>query len=119
MDAYNSPTTRPLYRATQVVWYLVGLIEVLLLFRFLLKLLAANPLAGFTNFIYSVTLPLVAPFLPVFPRVRVEGSVFEWSTLLAMLVYWLIGWGIVKLFLMGKSVSTPEAAIKLDEQEER
>jgi hypothetical protein len=47
----------------------------------------------------------------------VEGSIFEWSTLLAMLVYWVIAIGIIRLFLMGKSVSTPEAAVKLEEQE--
>jgi type VI protein secretion system component VasF len=46
---------------------------------------------------------------------RVEGSIFEWTTLLAMLVIWLIAFGIVQLFFMSKTVSTPEAAEKLDE----
>jgi len=48
-----------------------------------------------------------------------EGSVFEWTTLLAMLVYWIIALAIIKLFLMGKTVSTLEAAAKLDDQENR
>ena len=117
MDSYNSPTTKPLYRGTQVVWYIVGLLEALLAFRFVLKLLGANPVAGFTSFIYDVTYPFAAPFLSVFRITKVEGSVFEWTTLLAMLVYWLIGIAIVKLFLMGKTVSTPEAAAKLDTQD--
>lgn len=117
MDSSISPTTKPLYRGTQVVWYLLGLIEVILAFRFILKLLAANPTAGFSSFIYSISYPFAAPFLNVFRAVKVEGSVFEWTTLLAMLVYWLIAWGIVKLFFMGKSVSTPEAAAKLDKEE--
>ncbi len=117
MDSFNSPSTKPLYRGTQVVWYIVGLIEVLLMFRFALKLLGANAGAGFTHFIYSVTRPMAAPFLSVFRISRVEGSVFEWTTILAMFVYWLIGWGIIKIFLMGKTVSTPEAATKLNEQE--
>ena len=42
---------------------------------------------------------------------------FEWGTLLAMAVYALIAWGIVKMFLMSKEVSTPEAARKLEDQE--
>ncbi|MDO8509599.1 MAG: YggT family protein [bacterium] len=113
MDSYNSPTTKPLYRGTQVVWYLVGLTEILLIFRFALKLFGANAGAGFTSFIYAVTWPLAAPFVTVFRVSRVEGSVFEWTTLLAMFVYWLIGWGIIKIFLMSKTVSTPEAANKL------
>jgi len=117
MDSFNSPTTKPLYRGTQIVWYALGVIEALLLFRFVLKLLAANPDAGFTSFVYGVTQVFAAPFLSVFRVSYVEGSIFEWTTLLAMLVYWLVAIGIVNLFLMGKTVSTPEAAIKLDNQE--
>jgi ABC-type Na+ efflux pump permease subunit len=83
-------------------------------FRFLLKLLAANPSAGFSKFIYNVSYPFVAPFLSVFHISQVEGNIFEWTTLLAMLVYLLIAWGIIKLFFMSKTVSTPEAAAKLD-----
>lgn len=114
MDSYNSPTTKPLYRGTQIVWYFVGLIEVLLAFRFLLKLLGATTTAGFTAFIYAATLPLTLPFSSVFPMSQIEGSLFEWTTLLAMFVYVLIGWGITNLFLIGKTVSTPEAASKLN-----
>jgi hypothetical protein len=117
MDSYNSPTTKPLYRGTQIVWYIAGLLEALLAFRFLLKLFGANPYAGFSSFIYGITYPFAAPFLSVFKMTKVEGSIFEWTTLLAMLVYWLIAWGITKLFVMGKSVSTPEAAVKLDQQD--
>jgi|SRR3989344_5388768 len=118
MDSSNSPTTKPLYRGTQVVWYILGILEVLLAFRFVLKLLAANPNAGFTSFIYDVSNVFASPFLNVFKISRVEGSVFEWTSLLAMLVYWLIAWGIVKMFLMGKTVSTGEAAVKLDQQDQ-
>jgi hypothetical protein len=116
MDSYNSRTTKPLYRGTQIVWYIVGLLETLLAFRFVLKLLAANPSAGFSSFIYNVSYPFAAPFLNVFNVTKVEGSVFEWTTLLAMFVYWLIAWGIVRLFFMSKTVSTPEAAAKLDKE---
>ena len=116
MDSYNSPTTKPLYRGTQAVWYIAGLLEVLLAFRFALKLLAANPSAGFSRFIYAITYPFAAPFLNVFSASKVEGGVFEWTTLLAMFVYCLIAWGIVKLFFMSKTVSTTEAAAKLDKE---
>lgn len=117
MDSYNSPSTKPLFRGTQVVWYLLGFIEVLLAFRFALKLLGANASAGFTNFIYSLSGFFVAPFTAVFRTTSVSGSVFEWTTILAMFVYWVIAVGIIKIFLMSKTVSTPEAAVKLDKQE--
>ncbi len=118
MDSFNAKSTKPLYRGTQIVWYILGVFEAVLAIRFLLKLLAANANAGFTHFIYAVSYPLAAPFLGVFRISRiVPGSVFEWTTLLAMFVYWLVAIGIIRLFLMSKSVSTPEAAVKLEEQE--
>lgn len=117
MDSTNSPSTKPLYRGTQIVWYILGVIEVLLAFRFVLKLLAANAGAGFSSFIYGVTYIFASPFLNVFRISKVAGSIFEWTTLLAMLVYWMLAIAIIKIFLMGKTVSTPEAAVKLNDQE--
>jgi len=117
-SSFNSRTTKPLYRGTQIIWYILGLIEILLMFRFILKLLGANPSAGFTSFIYGVTNIFAAPFLNVFRISSVQGSIFEWTTILAMLVYWIVAMGIVKIFLMGKTVSTPEAATKLNESDQ-
>jgi len=116
-SSYNSPTTKIIYRITQVVWYLLGLIEALLAFRFVLKFLGANPAAVFTKFIYQITESLVYPFISVFNTSKVQGSTFEWATLLAMFVYVLIAFAVVRLFLITKTVSTPEAAQKLDKEE--
>lgn len=118
-SSYNSSSTKPIYRGTQIVWYILSFIEVILALRFFLKLFGANSSAGFSSFIYSLTAFLVAPFLSVFRITQVAGSVFEWTTLLAMFVYWLIALGIVKLLLIGKTVSTPEAAAKLDQKEDQ
>ncbi len=117
MNSYTSPTTKPLLKGTQVAWYLLSLLEVLLAFRFVLKLLGANPESGFAAFIYALTRPFTAPFLAVFPKTTVQGSIFEWTTLLAIAVYWMVALAIVRLFLMSKTVSTGEAAAKLEEQE--
>jgi hypothetical protein len=116
-SSFNSPTTKPIYRGTQIVWYVLGVIEVLLAFRFVLKLLGANPEAGFTALIYGITYIFAAPFLSVFRITQVAGSVLEWTTLLAMFAYWVLAFGVIRLFLMGKTVSTPEAAVKLNKQE--
>jgi len=118
-SSYTSSTTKPLYRGTQIVWYVLGIIEILLAFRFVLKLLGANPGAGFSSFIYGVTYVFAAPFLNVFRITYVSGSIFEWTTLLAMAVYWIIALGLIKLFVMGKTVSTPEAAVKLNREEDK
>jgi hypothetical protein len=116
-SSYNSSTTKPLYRGTQIIWYLLYCIETILALRFVLKLLGSNPQAGFVSFVYAITGFFAAPFLSVFGVTQVLGSVFEWTTLLAMLVYWLIALAIVKLFLIGKTVSTPEAAAKLNKED--
>lgn len=115
----NMPTQRikPLYRITQIVWYIVGLMEVFLLLRLIMKLLGANPMAGFSKFIYGVTGVFGAPFYSVFKSAQAEGVVFEGSTLLAMAVYALFGWLIVKALVMSKPVSTAEANKKLPEQD--
>lgn len=114
MDSSTSTTTKPLYRAIQIAWFVVGITEILLLFRFFLKLFVANTQAGFTRFIYMMTDGLTFPFTSVFKSNQIEGSVFEWTTLLAMFVYAVLAWGIVKLFFMSKTISTQEAAIELN-----
>lgn len=116
MDSYNSPTTKPLFKGTQIVWYIFSMLEIALAFRFVLKLMEANPAAGFTSFVYGLTWPFTAPFIAVFPKTVVEGNIFEWTTLLAMFVYWMVAMGIIQLFFISKTVSTPEAAAKLDEE---
>lgn len=80
-----------------VVYYVLNIVEALLLIRLILKLLAANPAAGFTNAIYAVTNPLVAPFTGIFPTSVTSGSVLEWSTIIGMIVYALVAYAIVQL----------------------
>ena len=104
---------RPAYRATQVVWYIAGLIEVVLGLRFILRLIGANPTAGFTDFIYTLSSPFMAPFQNIVRNARVEGSVFDWNTLIAMAVYWIVAWAIVRLFFVGRPVSETEARTEI------
>lgn len=84
-----------------IVWYILGVIEVLLAFRFVLKLLGANPSSGFVDFVYTITGILTAPFDRIFGVSSTTAgstrSVFEPSILVAAAVYALIAWGIVKL----------------------
>jgi hypothetical protein len=110
-------TETALFRETKVVWYIFGAIEALLLLRFLLRALAANPEAAFTQFVYAASQIFVAPFIFVFGTPSFGGSALELSTLLAMIVYWFIAWGVVKLLLMGRPVSRYEARADLQDQD--
>lgn len=92
--------------AANAIWFIVGVIEVLLGLRFVLKLLGANPNSGFVDFIYSLSDVFVAPFKGIFSTATANGdvvkSLFEPATLVAMLIYLLLGWGLVKLLTLNK-----------------
>ena len=79
------------------IYLLFGILEGLLGIRFVLGLLGANPAAGFAQFIYRITGPFMAPFMGLFGQPRFEGSVVEFNALVAILVYALIAWVLVKI----------------------
>lgn len=79
----------------QVVYLVLGVLETLLVLRFALKLLAANPNAAFTSFVYGLTEPFVTPFEGVFPTPGTHGTILDLAAVLAMIVYALLAWGIV------------------------
>lgn len=84
--------------AARVIWYVAGVIIVLLALRFVFALLGANKGNGFVDFIYSVSHPFAAPFFGIFNYQTEYGvSKFELSTLVAIAVYALIAWGLARL----------------------
>jgi len=52
------------------IYLVFGILEGLLGIRFVLGLLGANPAAGFAQFIYGITDPLIAPFVGLFGQPR-------------------------------------------------
>lgn len=91
-------------KTAQVVWFIVGVLVFLLLLRMVLSLLGANPANAFADLVYSVSNPFVSPFRGLLQVGTVELGVarFELETLVAVLVYTLIGWGLVKLINLGR-----------------
>jgi uncharacterized protein YggT (Ycf19 family) len=90
----------------RVVWYITGVILVFLAIRFVFALLAANPANGLASFIYSVTHPLVSPFFNLFSYNYSNGvRRFESFTLVAMVIYGLVGYGLGKLFTLNRRTS--------------
>lgn len=88
---------KTIFRFNQVIWYILGFIEVLLVFRTILKILGANQFVGFTSLIYAITNPLVAPFNGILNISVTGNSVIEWSTIIAAIVYLCIAGGLVYL----------------------
>lgn len=94
-EATNSQTIE------YVVYYFFGALEILLAFRLVLKFLGASYSSAFVGLIYGLTGIFILPFEGIFRRLSTQGlettSVLEPSTLVAIIVYALLSWGIVKL----------------------
>lgn len=88
---------KTILRSNQIIWYILGFIEVLLTFRLFLKMMGANQYVGFTSFIYSITAPLALPFSGVVGISATGSSILEWSTIIAGIVYLCVAWGLVYL----------------------
>jgi len=82
---------------TQIVGAILGLLEILLGLRFVLKLIAANPDSGFAAFIYGITKPFLAPFTALVGTPTSGGTSLEWTTLIAMAVYALLFWFVIRV----------------------
>jgi hypothetical protein len=84
-----------------LIYFIFGALEVLLVFRLVLKLMGANPASAFVNFIYSLTRIFILPFEGIFRRGFTEGiettSVLEPSVIVAIVVYAVVAWGVVML----------------------
>ena len=93
------------FRAAAFVGFIVGAIDILIAARFLGKLFGASSHSAFVNFIYQVSAPLVAPFTGIFGDTGSKTNTFETASLVALVVYAVIGWGIVVLI---RIISAPK-----------
>src|SRR4030043_1276913 len=84
-----------------LIYFFFGALEILLAFRLVLKLAGASISSGFVRLIYGLTGIFILPFEGIFRRGVAQGiettSVFEPSTLVAIIVYAVLAWGIVVL----------------------
>jgi len=85
------------FKVTQIIWLLLGLLEAVLAMRFVFKLVGVNEANAFATLLYNVTHFFVAPFASLTGAPAAGGMVLELSTLIAMVVYLLIAWALVKI----------------------
>ena len=86
-----------IYKVTQFIWLLFGGLEALIGIRVILLLIGANPANPFTAFVYQFSELFLWPFRNIVGNPAFGTSVLEITTLIAMIVYPLIGWAIVRL----------------------
>lgn len=81
-----------------LVSIVVGVIEFLLSLRFVFKFFVVNTGTPFVAWLYGVTAPLVSPFAGIAPNLKLGGFVVDFATLVALVVYVLIGYLILQIF---------------------
>ncbi len=111
------------FKLTQVIWLLLGILESALALRFLFKLIGVNPSNAFATFLYGFTNLFVAPFASLTKAPAVEGMVFEFSTLIAMIVYALVFYALERIVYVlfyrhGGDVSVKQTTVTANAPEE-
>ena len=85
------------FKATQIIWLVLAILEAVLALRFIFLLIGVNGDNPFAAFLYNLTQIFVAPFLSLTGTPVAGRMVFEFPTLIAMVVYGLIAWGIERI----------------------
>lgn len=92
--------------AQRVVWYIAGFIISLLALRVVLFLLGANQGSGFVDFLYAITMPFAAPFYGIFPQPSYGQFALDSASIVAIVIYALVAWGLAKLFTLTRARRT-------------
>jgi hypothetical protein len=100
---YPSARTR-VYRYGRIIGYIgwaIAVLDILLVLRFFFKLIGADPQNSFAMFLYSFTGFFVYIFQGIVPNAVFGSSgrfIFEWSTIIAMIIYGILGWILTSFF---------------------
>ena len=93
----SSSPYAPVWTVTRVITLLFTVLEVLLLIRFALKLLGANPQQALVAGLYAITEPLTRPFQGIWPQTNTAPAVIDLPALLAIVFLFLIAALVVAL----------------------
>jgi hypothetical protein len=109
----GSPSRESLM-VSRIVGYLLDFVEIVLGMRFVFKLLGANAVNGFVRTLYGFTEPLVWPFRGIFPAYTVPPNAFEWPVVIAMIIYAIGAYLLLRLLRFmtsdGREVTTFQRA---------
>lgn len=104
------------FKATQLIWLLLGILEGMIALRIMLKLIAANPESPIVALIYGFTALFLFPFTGLIGSPSAGNMVLELSSMFAMLIYGLLAWAVERIVWLifyrprGPVVSVSESA---------
>jgi hypothetical protein len=85
------------FKATQLIWLLLGILEALIALRIGLKLIGANPDSTIVGMIYGLTSLFLFPFTNLIHSPTIGNIVLELSSMFAMLIYALVAWVVERI----------------------
>lgn len=85
------------FKATQLIWLALGIVEALIAIRVVLKLIGANAESLFAAFIYNLSDVFLFPFAGLVATPTAGNVALELSSIIAMLVYALLAWGLERI----------------------
>ena len=84
------------FQSTKWMWLVLGIVEIIIGLRVLLLLIGVNPESPLAAFIYNLS-AILLPFAGLVGAPAAGGMVLEISSIIAMLVYALLAWGIERI----------------------
>lgn len=84
-------------RLASLIWLFFGILVAGIGLRVALKLMAANPASPFADLVYRFTDLFLWPFAGLTATPSAQGMVLEIPAIIAMFVYALLGWIVVRL----------------------
>jgi hypothetical protein len=94
-------------RINQILYFIFGIINVLLAMRFVLLLLGASQASAFVSLIYGLSHPFALPFQGIFGEPTFDGSVIEWASLVGIIIYSLVAYGLARLVALIYAPASP------------
>ena len=85
------------FKATQLIWLFLGILEALIALRIGLKLIGANPESPIVALIYGFTNLFLFPFEGMTATPSAGAMVLELSSFFAMGIYALIAWAVERI----------------------
>jgi uncharacterized protein with PQ loop repeat len=97
VEDHNAAQRMVVGRVAALIWLMFGILVASIGLRVALKLIAANAANPFAGMLYAFTDLFLRPFSGLTITPSAQGMVLEIPAIIAMFVYALIGWVIVRL----------------------
>lgn len=92
-------TKKPLhirYRIERAIFFILWIVNSILLLRILFFLLGANPAAPFINWLYGFSAFFVTPFVGIFKTPEYGQNVLDLASVVAIFIYFILAISIIK-----------------------